>query len=97
MTAAPGKPVDFELLHAVTDGDEALAHEILDLFLATARKAVADLARHPAGSTGWTMAAHTLKGSAGNVGAATLADLAGQAESTIDAAEGAQSLEHFPD
>jgi HPt (histidine-containing phosphotransfer) domain-containing protein len=89
MTVPTADPLDLALLRTVTDGDEALAREILALFLATARRAQNELGRHAVGSAGWQMAAHTLKGSAGNVGAGALVELAARAERARGPAEGA--------
>ena len=80
-TAAPAKtatPVDLERLSEITMGDPDLETELIITFLADTTQRLADLAsviaEGDAGSLGRT--AHALKGSAGNMGANSLQDMA---------------------
>jgi len=69
--------VDVSVLEAFTQGDAALADEVLGLFQEQARMWSPMLdAREP----GWKDAVHTLKGSAASVGANALAEACAAAE-----------------
>jgi HPt (histidine-containing phosphotransfer) domain-containing protein len=72
-------PVDLQHLRRYTLGDAALEKEILDLFVGQAPVSVQQLATAQDAKS-WTMAAHSLKGSARSVGAMEVADLAAAAE-----------------
>ncbi|HYM33664.1 MAG TPA: Hpt domain-containing protein [Candidatus Cybelea sp.] len=76
-------PVEWSELMAHTAGDEALARELLALFLNSARRYIDDMAAAPDGET-WRRLAHTLKGAALSVGAPRLAALALAAERLDD-------------
>lgn len=69
--------VDFSVLETYTGGDEAVGEEILDLFREQARvwSKMLDVE-----SSGWRDAAHTVKGSAGGIGALELAQACAAAE-----------------
>jgi HPt (histidine-containing phosphotransfer) domain-containing protein len=71
--------LDLDHLRIYTSGDRDLEREVLGLFLGELPKTLASLtaAKSP---REWHMAAHTLKGSALGIGAATLAQRAREAE-----------------
>ncbi|QBX38006.1 Hpt domain-containing protein [Brevundimonas sp. S30B] len=70
--------VDFNVLEATTGGDDAVSEEVLDLFVEQA--ALWSRLLRPE-IEGWRDAVHTLKGTAGGVGARRLALLCAEAES----------------
>ncbi len=73
---------DLQRLAAFTDGDAAVEAELLALFVATAERYLADLASSVDQAERWRATAHSLKGAAGNIGAAAMAELAAAAERT---------------
>jgi len=76
---APGDVIDLAHLRRFTLGDRNLELEILGLFIDQVPASIEAL-RHARTDQQWTMAAHTLKGSARAVGAWRLAKLAEHAE-----------------
>lgn len=72
-------PIDLKHLRRYTMGDQALEHEVLELFLAQLPATIAALGSAST-DRDWHMAAHTLKGSGRAVGAWRIARLAEQAE-----------------
>ena len=71
--------VDFDFLESYVAGDQALVEEVLGLFDEQAELWMRLL--DPAGDPGaWRDGAHTLNGSAGGIGARTLAAVCGEAE-----------------
>jgi HPt (histidine-containing phosphotransfer) domain-containing protein len=72
-------PIDRTHLRRYTSGDEGLEREVLDLFLAQVPLTIGSL-KDAACDKDWHVAAHTLKGSAGAVGAWRVASLAREAE-----------------
>ena len=76
-----GKEIlDREHLARYTLGDVELEQEVLGLFIGQVPETVTML-RDSLDARAWTLAAHTIKGSARAVGAWRLADVAEQAES----------------
>lgn len=75
----PAALLDEAHLNAITGGDTALAHDVLNIFTENAHIYVRNL-REAQSSNDWRDAAHTLKGSARGIGAWNLADLCERAE-----------------
>ncbi|MEM6781002.1 MAG: ATP-binding protein [Pseudomonadota bacterium] len=91
ITKANGhNPVDLEHLRQFTDGDPDEEKEFFDVFLSQAEESMQDLENNVTEgyNENWKKAAHKLKGSAANLGAADLSDLCKtaefEAESTLD-------------
>jgi len=85
-------PIDMPHLRRYTEGDAALERELMDLFIEGTAGYLAALA----GATddkAWSVAAHSLKGSARGIGATQVAALAEAAERLTDAAARARQLE----
>ena len=72
-------PIDIAHLRRFTLGDEVLEQEILALFIEQAPRTI-DLLKHAHTKRDWSIAAHTLKGSARAVGAWRLAEIAERLE-----------------
>ncbi len=71
--------VDFAVLDAVTGGDDAVAEEILGLFVQQAGMWSPML---DARIEGWRDAVHTIRGAAAGIGAGTLAAVCAEAEAS---------------
>lgn len=69
--------VDFAVLERMTGGDDAVAEEVLGLFVQQAEMWSAML--DPSGPA-WRDAAHTLRGAAAGIGASELAEAGAEAE-----------------
>lgn len=82
----PSRPIDLVHLARFTLGNRALEREVLELFAGQLPSYLADLEAAPT-EKAWTIAAHTIKGSARAVGAGRLAT----------AAEAAEALARNPD
>jgi HPt (histidine-containing phosphotransfer) domain-containing protein len=82
------RPVDLVHLARQTLGDEALEREVLGLFVSQSEIFLERLRGAKSADT-WRMAAHTIKGSARNIGAWGLADAAFAAEQTVPGADDA--------
>jgi HPt (histidine-containing phosphotransfer) domain-containing protein len=78
-TEACEQPVDLDHLARQTLGDAALEREVLGLFLSQGEIFIARL-RSARTAESWRLAAHTIKGSARNIGAWQLAETARAAE-----------------
>jgi HPt (histidine-containing phosphotransfer) domain-containing protein len=92
-SAVPGcsdRPVDLVHLARQTLGDEALEREVLSLFVSQSEIFLGRL-RGAKSADSWRMAAHTIKGSARNIGAWGLADAAFAAEQTEPGARNADA------
>lgn len=76
-------PIDHDHLAKYTLNDRALEKEILSLFVAQLPDCVNQL-RNAQTTADWTIAAHTIKGSARAVGAKALAEAAEAAERAVD-------------
>jgi CheY-like chemotaxis protein/HPt (histidine-containing phosphotransfer) domain-containing protein len=76
------QPASFEIdrLNSFTAGDPQLERELISLYLATAGVYLDEMRGALGGGGGWAKAAHALKGASGNIGAAAVASLAGDAE-----------------
>jgi HPt (histidine-containing phosphotransfer) domain-containing protein len=72
-------PIDIAHLRRFTLGDEVLEQEILALFIEQAPRTI-DSLKHAYTKRDWSLAAHTLKGSARAVGAWRLARIAERLE-----------------
>lgn len=75
--------VDFSVLEAMTDGDEAVGEEVLGLFVQQAGmwSPMLDVRQD-----GWRDAVHTLRGAAAGIGAGDLAEACEVAETAEQAA-----------
>jgi HPt (histidine-containing phosphotransfer) domain-containing protein len=73
-------PIDLDHLERMTLGDEALAREVLELFVAQADTLIARLTTLPKDAAALT---HQLKGSARGIGAVAVADAAEGLESVL--------------
>lgn len=69
--------VDFGVLDGVTGGDDAVAEEVLGLFVEQAAMWSAML---DSAIDGWRDAVHTLRGAAAGIGAEALAEVCAEAE-----------------
>ncbi|MDP2204740.1 MAG: ATP-binding protein [Alphaproteobacteria bacterium] len=78
-------PVDLRRLESFTDGDRDMMCELIEAFLAQSRKNIDILQSSlmPAAHDAWREAAHMLKGGAGSIGAAFLAQLCEQAQNAV--------------
>lgn len=85
--------LDRDHLARYTLGDSALEQEVLGLFIGQMPDTMAML-RNSSNQKAWTLAAHTIKGSARAVGAWKLARAAERAESGADRREDWSSLAH---
>jgi HPt (histidine-containing phosphotransfer) domain-containing protein len=72
-------PIDIAHLSRHTAGDRRLGREVLGVFRAQANEYLAAL-EEAVDEDAWRMAAHTLKGAAGAIGAHRVAELAAAAE-----------------
>ena len=77
--SADGPPIDIAHLRRFTLGDEVLEQEILALFIEQTPRTI-DSLKHAHTKRDWSIAAHTLKGSARAVGAWRLAEIAERLE-----------------
>ena len=82
-TAEAAESIDFDFLATQTFADVALEREVLELFVAQARRLLPALATLPPGQQADT--AHLLKGSARGIGAWRVADIAGRYEAAVPA------------
>jgi HPt (histidine-containing phosphotransfer) domain-containing protein len=73
-------PIDLDHLERMTLGDEALAREVLELFVAQADTLIARLTTLPKDAAALT---HQLKGSARGIGAVAVAEAAEGLESVL--------------
>jgi len=88
--AADDGPIDLEHLRRSTLGDSGLEREVLGMFSKQAARLVDLLAALPPETSAL---AHTLKGSAGAIGAYRVADRSSELEATIrDGSDPAQAL-----
>lgn len=69
------EPLDFSRLEAMCDGDPALKAELLGLFADTAGRCMEVIASNDATDEQWFAAVHELKGAAGALGFAVMAQL----------------------
>lgn len=76
------QPVDLTNLREMTDGDKELEQELFAEFFSSCTDLIETLARNceDGESKSWYSAAHALKGSAYNLGAAPLGDLCKKAQ-----------------
>ena|GEM_PF-6378247 len=68
----------------VTQDDRAFQREVLGLFREVCEQSLAAMQAHVPGESEWAAAAHTLKGSAANIGFARLGQVCGEAELCVD-------------
>lgn len=81
-------PIDFQHLDRMTLGDAGLEQEVLAMFVAQSARLVSTLATMPSDAGAL---AHTLKGSAGAIGAFAVADAAERLEAAIARGFGASA------
>jgi two-component system, sensor histidine kinase and response regulator len=87
-------PLDLDRLASFTDGDPQLERELASLYVSTAVVYVGEMrAAIGGGGSGWSRAAHALKGASANIGATELARLAGEAEHGAPSADWIARLE----
>ena len=87
------RPFELERLNAFTDGDPQLERELTSLYVASATHYLEEMRTALGRGSGWSSAAHALKGASANIGAAIVARLAEQAEHGTPSAEGLAGLE----
>ena len=87
------RPFDLERLNAFTDGDPKLERELTSLYVASASHYLEEMRAALGHGSGWSSAAHALKGASANIGAGVVARLAENAEHATPSAEGLASLE----
>jgi two-component system sensor histidine kinase/response regulator len=85
-------PVDWDALLAFIDGDTGFARELLDAFVGTSAKALADIAAALAHTDRTTLrtAAHVLKGASANLRAAATTTAAARLEEAASSGEAAE-------
>jgi len=95
MSALP-PPVDTEVLDMLASlqepGEPDLLSELVSLFLRDTPERLQDLARHPLEAAPVARVAHAVKGSAGNLGAMHLQELASRLEQAGHQAQGSDQL-----
>lgn len=92
---AHAHPFELERLNSFTDGDPQLGRELTTLYFSTADLYLEEMrvALSGVGAGSWSRAAHALKGASANIGAATVAKLAGDSEHTQPSVERLRGLQ----
>ncbi|MEZ0262579.1 MAG: ATP-binding protein [Alphaproteobacteria bacterium] len=90
--SAAGDLIDMSILASTAGGDEAYIKEMVGLFIDSSETLLQDLAKAGSNVKAWEDTAHTLKGSAGIVGAGELRRLAAAAQDMKDPAAFAAQL-----
>lgn len=87
--------IDFDRLRDITDGDEDLERELVELFIETAQRCLARLEKVASQEIEfeyWSDLCHELKGASANIGAKTLKKACAEAE-LVD--EGSDEMEGY--